>query len=65
MVKSGDGLTTVILKYHEPPEARKPPAKDPWRLYVFKGEDLLETIQLIRENMFSCCRHLDDEYFLL
>ncbi|EER37158.1 FHA domain-containing protein SNIP1 [Histoplasma capsulatum H143] len=46
MVKSGDGLTSVILKYHEPPEARKPPAKDPWRLYVFKGEDLLETIQL-------------------
>ncbi|OAX81985.1 hypothetical protein ACJ72_03661 [Emergomyces africanus] len=45
-VKSGDGLTSVVLKYHEPPEARKPPAKDPWRLYVFKGEDLLETIQL-------------------
>ncbi|KKZ62536.1 hypothetical protein EMCG_02942 [[Emmonsia] crescens] len=45
-VKSGDGLTSVVLKYHEPPEARKPPAKDPWRLYIFKGEDLLETIPL-------------------
>ncbi|PGH18033.1 hypothetical protein AJ79_00659 [Helicocarpus griseus UAMH5409] len=45
-VKSSDGLTSVVLKYHEPPEARKPPAKDPWRLYVFKGEDLLETIPL-------------------
>ncbi|KAK2772589.1 hypothetical protein FQN53_004511 [Emmonsiellopsis sp. PD_33] len=45
-VKSGDGLTSVVLKYHEPPEARKPPPKDPWRLYVFKGEKLLETIEL-------------------
>ncbi|EEH44358.2 uncharacterized protein PADG_00647 [Paracoccidioides brasiliensis Pb18] len=45
-VKSTDGLTSVVLKYHEPPEARKPPARDPWRLYVFKGEDLLETIPL-------------------
>ncbi|PGH04035.1 smad nuclear-interacting protein 1 [Blastomyces parvus] len=45
-VKSGDGLTSVVLKYHEPPEARKPPTKDPWRLYIFKGEALLETIEL-------------------
>ncbi|KAF7115830.1 hypothetical protein CNMCM5793_003470 [Aspergillus hiratsukae] len=37
---------TVVLKYHEPPEARKPPAKEPWRLYVFKGEDLLEVVEL-------------------
>ncbi|KAJ2638269.1 hypothetical protein GGF44_002822, partial [Coemansia sp. RSA 1694] len=29
----------VVLKYAEPPEARKP--KDPWRLYVFKdGKDI-------------------------
>jgi smad nuclear-interacting protein 1 len=34
------------LKYHEPPEARKPPAKAAWRLYVFKGPDLLETVEL-------------------
>ncbi|KAE8371212.1 SMAD/FHA domain-containing protein [Aspergillus bertholletiae] len=46
---SGGG--TVVLKYHEPPEARKPPAKDPWRLYVFKGEDLLEVVEL---NERSC-----------
>ncbi|EED19446.1 FHA domain protein SNIP1, putative [Talaromyces stipitatus ATCC 10500] len=38
--------STVVLKYHEPPEARKPPAKDDWRLYVFKDEDLLEMVQL-------------------
>ncbi|EGE83409.1 FHA domain-containing protein SNIP1 [Blastomyces dermatitidis ATCC 18188] len=45
-VKSSDGLTSIVLKYHEPPEARKPPTKDPWRLYIFKGEALLETIEL-------------------
>ncbi|KAI9041262.1 putative FHA domain protein SNIP1 [Aspergillus affinis] len=42
---------SVVLKYHEPPEARKPPGKEPWRLYVFKGEDLLEVVQL---NERSC-----------
>jgi len=35
-----------VLKYHEPPEARKPPAKDGWRLYVFKGSDLIEIVEL-------------------
>ncbi|KAI5307901.1 hypothetical protein KEM55_007098 [Ascosphaera atra] len=44
-VTARDG-STVVLKYHEPPEARKPPSKDDWRLYVFKGQDLLETLQL-------------------
>ncbi|KAI5305982.1 hypothetical protein KEM56_002654 [Ascosphaera pollenicola] len=38
--------STIVLKYHEPPEARKPPAKDDWRLFIFKGDDLLETIEL-------------------
>ncbi|KAL4916271.1 SMAD/FHA domain-containing protein [Aspergillus aurantiobrunneus] len=42
---------TVVLKYHEPPEARKPPAKEAWRLYVFKGKDLLEMMEL---NERSC-----------
>lgn len=35
-VKASDGTSTV-LKYNEPPEARKPPQN--WRLYVFKGND--------------------------
>ncbi|KAJ5638334.1 hypothetical protein N7490_008213 [Penicillium lividum] len=42
-VEGGEG---IVLKYHEPPEARKPPAKEPWRLYVFKGDDLLEMVEL-------------------
>ncbi|PNS17271.1 FHA domain-containing protein DDL [Sphaceloma murrayae] len=28
----------IILKYHEPPEARKPPAKQQWRLYHFTAD---------------------------
>lgn len=35
-----------MLKYHEPPEARKPPASQQWRLYIFKGDDLLDTVPL-------------------
>ena len=38
--------TTTVLKYHEPPEARKPPPKEQWRLYVFKKKDLLDTVYL-------------------
>jgi smad nuclear-interacting protein 1 len=38
--------TKIVLKYHEPPEARKPPSKEDWRLFIFKGEDLLETVPL-------------------
>ena len=38
--------TSTVLKYNEPPEARLPPASAPWRLYVFKGKDVLETIEL-------------------
>ncbi|KAJ5095405.1 hypothetical protein NUU61_004761 [Penicillium alfredii] len=40
------GGETIVLKYHEPPEARKPPPKEPWRMYVFKGEELLEVVEL-------------------
>ena len=35
-VKTGEGKD-VVLKYHEPPEARKPLLG--WRLYVFKGDE--------------------------
>lgn len=38
--------TNVVLKYNEPPEARKPAPKDAWRLYVFKGSEMLETVEL-------------------
>ena len=38
--------TSIMLKYNEPPESRLPPASQPWRLYVFKAKDLLDTIPL-------------------
>ena len=44
-VAQADG-STITLKYHEPPEARKPPPKDQWKLFVFKGPDIVDTIDL-------------------
>jgi smad nuclear-interacting protein 1 len=44
-VTQADG-TSIVLKYHEPPEARKPPPKDQWKLFVFKGANIIETIEL-------------------
>ena len=38
--------TSIVLKYNEPPESRLPPPSQPWRLYVFKNKDLLDTIPL-------------------
>ncbi|MCJ1250075.1 hypothetical protein MMC30_007301 [Trapelia coarctata] len=38
--------TTIVLKYNEPPESRKPPASQPWRLFVFKGSETLDTLEL-------------------
>ncbi|MCJ1467388.1 hypothetical protein MMC07_006012 [Pseudocyphellaria aurata] len=38
--------TSIVLKYNEPPEARLPPASTPWRLYIFKGDSMLDTLHL-------------------
>ncbi|KAF2501444.1 hypothetical protein BU16DRAFT_522419 [Lophium mytilinum] len=38
--------TNISLKYHEPPEARKPPSSAQWRIFVFKGDEALDTIEL-------------------
>ncbi|XP_047146358.1 uncharacterized protein LOC100207419 isoform X1 [Hydra vulgaris] len=40
----------VVIKYNEPPEARKP--KTRWRLYPFKGDVALEMLQLHRQSAF-------------
>ena len=50
--------TSIVLKYHEPPEARKPPAKDVWKLFVFKGEEVLETIELSTRSCWLVGREL-------
>lgn len=44
-VAQADG-SSIVLKYHEPPEARKPSPKDQWKLFVFKGQDIIDTIEL-------------------
>jgi len=38
--------TKIVLKYNEPAEARKPPASQAWRMYIFKGADLVDTVPL-------------------
>ncbi|KAK0256959.1 hypothetical protein LTR02_017155 [Friedmanniomyces endolithicus] len=48
--------TTTVLKYHEPPEARKPSSKEQWRMYIFKQKDLLETIYLHERSVWLCGR---------
>jgi len=40
----------VVIKYSEPPEARKP--KRRWRFYVFKGEEVLPLLHLHRQSAF-------------
>ncbi|KAK0384454.1 hypothetical protein NLU13_8540 [Sarocladium strictum] len=49
-VAQADG-SSITLKYHEPPEARKPPARDQWRLFVFKDGAIVDTIEL---SLRSC-----------
>ncbi|XP_039289271.1 smad nuclear-interacting protein 1 isoform X4 [Nilaparvata lugens] len=40
----------VVIKYSEPPEARKP--KRRWRLYPFKGDECLKTLHIHRQSAF-------------
>ncbi|KAI6114412.1 SMAD/FHA domain-containing protein [Pisolithus sp. B1] len=48
-VKLSDGTSTV-LKYNEPPEARKPTLG--WRLYVFKGKDQVDLLHINRQSAY-------------
>lgn len=40
----------VVIKYNQPPEARKP--KKRWRLYPFKGEEALPVLHLHRMSAY-------------
>ncbi|KAI8939499.1 hypothetical protein NX059_003269 [Plenodomus lindquistii] len=42
--------TKISLKYNEPAEARKPPPSQPWRIFVFKGEDVVDTIEIWQKS---------------
>lgn len=48
IVGSGPNSQSIVLKYHEPPEARKPPPSAAWAVYIFKGTspDPLDTIPI-------------------
>lgn len=48
-IKSTDGQA-IVLKYHEPPEARKPPLNQAWRMYVFKGPEIMDTVELSQRS---------------
>ncbi|KAK7056941.1 hypothetical protein VNI00_002659 [Paramarasmius palmivorus] len=49
-VKSVDGKNSTVLKYNEPPEARKPILN--WRLYVFKGSEQVELLHVHRQSAY-------------
>ncbi|KAI0205971.1 SMAD/FHA domain-containing protein [Astrocystis sublimbata] len=50
--------STIVLKYHEPPEARKPSPKDQWKLFVFKGEDVVDTVPLSNRSCWLVGRDM-------
>ncbi|QSZ31173.1 hypothetical protein DSL72_000736 [Monilinia vaccinii-corymbosi] len=56
-ITQADG-NAIVLKYHEPPEACKPPARDDWKLFVFKGADIIETIDLSTRSCWLIGREL-------
>ncbi|KAI0432435.1 SMAD/FHA domain-containing protein [Xylaria sp. FL1042] len=56
-VTQADG-STIVLKYHEPPEARKPSPKDQWKLFVFKGQDIVDTIPLSNRSCWLVGRDM-------
>ncbi|CAI2303316.1 unnamed protein product [Caenorhabditis sp. 36 PRJEB53466] len=40
----------VVIKYNEPPEAKKPNAR--WRIYPFKGEEALQVLYVHRQSAY-------------
>lgn len=40
----------VVIKYNQPPEARKPKTK--WRLYPFKGDEALPVLHIHRQSAY-------------
>jgi smad nuclear-interacting protein 1 len=52
--RTGNTVNGVTLKWAEPPDAAKPELQ--WRLYVFKGSDLIETLHLHRQNSYLFVR---------
>ncbi|OTA99721.1 hypothetical protein M426DRAFT_67253 [Hypoxylon sp. CI-4A] len=56
-VVQSDG-SRIVLKYHEPPEARKASPKDQWKLFVFKGDEIVDTVPLSNRSCWLVGREL-------
>lgn len=50
--KEANKYNGVVLKYSEPAEARKCPSKQKRRLYIFKGHDHIDTIQIYKQSAY-------------
>ena len=50
LIEDTNTCNGVVVKYTEPPEARKP--RKHWRLYVFKGEEAMPTLHIHRQSAF-------------
>lgn len=59
-IGNGDKSQDIVLKYHEPPEARKPPSSEQWITYVFKGQDKdpMQTLQLYTRSCWLMGREV-------
>ncbi|CAD6919189.1 unnamed protein product [Tilletia controversa] len=52
LAAASNNVDGVALKYHEPPEARKPKSGKGWRLYVFKDGKDVDLIHLTRQSCY-------------
>ena len=50
LIEDTNTCNGVVVKYTEPPEARKP--RKHWRLYVFKGDETMPTLHIHRQSAF-------------
>ncbi|CAG8564994.1 13922_t:CDS:2 [Funneliformis mosseae] len=50
LVAETNSYNGVVLKYFEPPEARKPTKR--WRLYVFKGDKEIDILHIHRQSAY-------------
>ncbi|KAK0528276.1 hypothetical protein OC842_004596 [Tilletia horrida] len=52
LAAASNNVDGIALKYHEPPEARKPKQGKGWRLYVFKDGKDEDLIHLTRQSCY-------------
>ena len=50
LTEATNTVNGVVVKYSEPPEARKPTRR--WRFYVFKGDETMPTLYIHRQSAY-------------